>query len=223
MQQRFPVGEAARRGAGPEPALATRPPEPDPAQPPVFTVGHSTRSLPEFLEILQRANIRCLVDVRTVPRSRRVPQFNRETLPGFLEASDIRYVHEPRLGGLRHSRNPNSPNAAWQNPSFRSYADYLATPEFRDGLAAVLELRSHGPVAIMCAEAVPWRCHRSLIADVLRQRRIPVFDITGPGPARLHEWPPFARGTSDGNVIYPASPRPSRAPARAPRVPRFHR
>jgi uncharacterized protein (DUF488 family) len=133
------------------------------AEPAVLAVGHSTRALEDFVALLRAHGVEHLVDVRTVPRSRHSPQFNRETLPAAL-------------GGLRRPR-PDSPNAGWRNESFRGYADYLATPEFAAGLAELLALAREHRVAVMCAEAVPWRCHRSLIADSLLVRGIPVEDI----------------------------------------------
>ncbi len=140
----------------------------------VSTVGHSTHPIDEFIGILQAHGIRRLVDVRTIPRSRRNPQFNRENLPGSLQSAGIEYHHMPGLGGLRHPRK-DSMNTGWRNASFRGYADYMQTPEFGENLDRLIDLASDTATAIMCAEAVPWRCHRSLISDALAARDIPVL------------------------------------------------
>lgn len=171
---------------------------------PVLTVGHSTRSLEAFADLLRAHGIEQVVDVRTVPRSRRNPQFNRETLPAALAAYGIGYTHLPSLGGLRHP-HADSPNTAWRNLSFRGYADYMATPEFAAGLDALLALTqaSRQHVAIMCAEAVPWRCHRSLIADALLVRGVPVEDILGATRRQPHRLTPFAR-VEGMRITYPA-------------------
>lgn len=168
----------------------------------VLTVGHSTRSLEEFIALLRAHGVEQLVDVRTMPRSRRSPQFNRETLPAALAAIGIGYTHLPSLGGLRHA-HADSPNMAWRNASFRGYADYMASPEFAAGLDELLALASERQVAIMCAEAVPWRCHRSLIADALIARGFAVEDIFSPMRRGPHRLTPFARieGT---RVTYPS-------------------
>ncbi len=153
--------------------------------PVILTIGHSTRTLQEFLEILQAHGATMVADVRTVPRSRHNPQFNRETLPGALAAADIGYRHLPGLGGLRHPR-PDSPNQGWRNASFRGFADYMLTPEFADNLARLLELAAGERLALMCAEALPWRCHRSLIADALAVRGVTVEHLLGKGRAQAH-------------------------------------
>jgi hypothetical protein len=132
----------------------------------VLTIGHSTRPLADFLHLLQVHGVTRLVDVRTVPRSRHNPQFNKETLPAALRSVGLGYQHMAGLGGLRHTR-PDSPNKAWRNLSFRGYADYMQTPEFRENLRVLMGLARKQPIALMCAEAVPWRCHRSMIADAL--------------------------------------------------------
>ena len=132
----------------------------------VSTIGHSTRTLADFLHLLQAHGVTQLLDVRTIPRSRHNPQFNTETLPAGLRTVGISYRHMAGLGGLRHARS-NSPNTAWRNASFRGYADYMQTPEFRENLQVLMDLARKQRVALMCAEAVPWRCHRSLIADAL--------------------------------------------------------
>ena len=167
----------------------------------VLTIGHSNRALEEFIELLQVHGVDCVVDVRTVPRSRRNPQFNRDSLPGSLAECGVRYLHLPDLGGLRRPR-PDSPNGGWENESFRGFADYMLTPEFEAGLERVLELRLQGRPALMCAEAVPWRCHRSLIADALTARGVPVEHIVGRGRRRAHRLTPFAR-LVDGRLVYP--------------------
>jgi len=150
--------------------------------------------------MLKAHGVETLADVRRVPRSRYNPQFNRESLPGDLSAEGIRYVHMPGLGGLRHPR-PDSPNRGWTNPGFRGYADFMQTGEFQGQLDALLGLE--GCVAIMCAEAVPWRCHRSLIADALTARGVEVFHILGATRVEGHRLTSFARleGT---RVTYPS-------------------
>ena len=166
-----------------------------------MTVGHSTHTLEEFIALLQAHHIEELVDVRTVPRSRHNPQFNRESLPPELNRAGIGYLHMKELGGLRHAR-PDSPNTGWQNLSFRGYADHMQTCEFRDGLIAITELASRKRPAIMCAEAVPWSCHRSLIADALLVRGIPVEHILSPTRSQSHKLTPFARVDGD-QLTYP--------------------
>jgi uncharacterized protein (DUF488 family) len=156
----------------------------------VFTIGHSTRPIEEFLEMLQGHGVRRLVDVRTVPRSRHNPQFNREELLRALHNRHLHYRHLPALGGLRRPRR-DSINTAWRNESFRGYADYMQTPGFQEALELLIELARQELTAIMCAEAVPWRCHRSLIADALLARGIEVLEIasaTRATPLTLHEW-----------------------------------
>lgn len=172
------------------------------APPTALTVGHSTRELEEFARLLQAHGVTRVVDVRTVPRSRHNPQFNRETLPDALRSYGIDYVHLPALGGLRRPR-ANSPNAGWRNLSFRGYADYMATPEFAAGIAHLLALAAEKRTAVMCAEAVPWRCHRSLIADALIARGVAVEDIFSAARREPHRLTPFARieGT---RVTYPS-------------------
>ena len=169
----------------------------------IATIGHSTRTLDALIEILTAHGVATLVDVRTVPRSRRNAQFNRDTLPASLGAATIAYAHLPALGGHRKPR-PDSINAAWRNPGFRGYADHMQTPEFAAGLDALLALaRAAGTTAIMCAEAVPWRCHRSLIADALTARGIRVEHLLGVKRAEPHVLTSFAR-VSGSRVTYPA-------------------
>ncbi len=147
-----------------------------PELPIIFTIGHSRHSLADFLEILQAYKITRVVDVRKIPRSRHNPQFNSDSFPQSLAAEKIAYTHLPGLGGLRHPR-PDSTNTAWRNPSFRAYADYMQTSEFAENIAHLTTLADQGPIAILCAEAVPWRCHRSLIADALVARGYTVIHI----------------------------------------------
>jgi uncharacterized protein (DUF488 family) len=168
----------------------------------VLTIGHSTRSIETFLELLQAHGVKHLVDVRTVPRSRHNPQFNRETLPQSLHGAGIAYTHMESLGGLRHTRR-DSPNAGWRNASFRGFADYMQTPEFESGLDTLIQLAEREQVAVMCAEAVPWRCHRSLIADALTVRGVPVKHIMSPSRAQAHSRTPFAK-TEGTRITYPA-------------------
>ena len=168
----------------------------------VFTIGHSTRTLDEFVELLRAHKISRLIDVRTIPRSRRNPQFNREDLAHSLHARKIHYTHLGVLGGLRHARK-DSLNTGWRNASFRGYADHMQTPEFERGIERLIELASKERVAVMCAEAVPWRCHRSLIADALLVRGLAVHHITSATRAEPHRLTPFARVEGTG-VTYPS-------------------
>jgi uncharacterized protein (DUF488 family) len=156
----------------------------------IFTVGHSTLPLDEFIALLKGYGIKCLVDIRTVPRSRHNPQFNGDTLRVALRTQGIEYVPLRALGGLRHAR-PDSSNTGWRNASFRGYADYMQTEEFARGLAQLTTLSGAQRTAIMCAEAVPWRCHRSLVADALSVRGIPVIEILSNTSYREHKLTPF--------------------------------
>lgn len=167
----------------------------------VMTIGHSTRPLEEFIALLKAHGVKKLIDVRTIPRSLHNPQFNAETLPAELRAAGISYVHLKKLGGLRHAR-PDSPNRGWRNAGFRGYADYMQTEEFCKALERLMKLAVKKPSAIMCAEAVPWRCHRSLIADALEVKRIPVAHILGPTCAHPHALTPFIC-VSRGRITYP--------------------
>lgn len=168
----------------------------------IFTIGHATRSLEQFIALLQAHEVTLVADVRTVPRSRHNPQYNRDTLPEALGAAGIGYRHLPALGGLRRT-DPASPNRGWRNASFRGFADYMQTTEFVAGLDELLSLAQQWRVAIMCAETVPWRCHRSLIADALFARDLTVEHIIGAGHTQLHRLTPFA--CVDGTrVTYPA-------------------
>ena len=161
----------------------------------IFSLGHSTRSLDELVALLREHHVGVLADVRTAPGSRRLPQFGRTSLTAELPQRGIAYVHIPELGGFRRPR-PDSRNTAWRNESFRGYADHMESPEFQFGLGRLLDLRDgpDGPrsVAMMCAEAVPWRCHRGLVADALLARGVTVQHILGPGATRPHTLTPFA-------------------------------
>ena len=167
----------------------------------IMTIGHSTRPAVEFVHLLKAHGVERLVDVRTIPRSRHNPQFNRDQLPRTLHSARIHYRHMPGLGGLRHAR-PDSINGAWRNASFRGFADYMQTPGFQENLDHLIELAKREQVAIMCAEAVPWRCHRSLIADALLARGIEVREISSATATRLHLLTPFAQ-VNGTQVTYP--------------------
>lgn len=167
----------------------------------LFTIGHSTRTLDDFVRLLKANNVDLVADVRSVPGSRRFPHFAKAALAAALPLSGIGYVHVPDLGGLRKPAS-DSINTGWRNLSFRGYADYMQTDAFERGLEDLLALAARYTVAIMCAEAVPWRCHRSLIADALTARGVEVLEIIGPGHPRLHSMTPFARVRAD-RVDYP--------------------
>jgi len=160
--------------------------------PVVFTIGHSTRAWPEFLDLLRINGVERVVDIRSIPRSKHNPQFERKTLSTKLRSARIGYVHLRKLGGLRHAR-PDSPNTGWRNQSFRGFADYMGTAEFQDGLQRLIKLAGSKRTAMMCAEAVPWRCHRSLVADALIARGIRVVDIMSMKRSQAHKLTPFAR------------------------------
>ena len=168
----------------------------------MLTVGHSTRPIGEFIELLKAHGVARVVDVRTVPKSRRNPQFGQDALPGALAAAGIGYTHLPALGGLRRAR-PDSLNTGWRNDSFRGFADYMQTPEFAESLQRLLETARERQTAIMCAEAVPWRCHRSLVADALSVRDVRVEHILSPSRRQTHEVTPWARVADGGRIIYP--------------------
>ena len=172
----------------------------------ILTVGHSTRLIDAFLDLLRAQGIKRVMDVRTIPRSRHNPQFNRETLPQTLREAGIGYTHLPELGGLRHAQR-DSPNLGWRNLSFRGYADYMQTPEFEVGLDQLMTAGEREPIVVMCAEAVPWRCHRSLIADALSIRGIPVEHILSSKRTQPHSLTPFGQvhGT---RMTYPADQPP---------------
>lgn len=167
----------------------------------IYTIGHSTRSLDDFTALLQRYGVALLADVRTIPRSRHNPQFNGDTLQAALPALGIGYRHLKELGGLRHSR-ADSPNTGWRNASFRGFADYMQTPAFEAAILALIALAQQQTVALMCAEAVPWRCHRSLIADALVVRGIAVMDIYDLNHVKSHTLNSLAQ-VKDTTILYP--------------------
>lgn len=171
----------------------------------VYTVGHSTRPIEEFLALLGAYGITRVVDVRTVPRSRHNPQFARDALEVSLPAAGVDYVHLAALGGLRHA-SKDSPNSGWRNASFRGYADYMQTAEFTAGIARLRELAAERTTAVMCAEAVPWRCHRSMIGDALLVRGDEVYDVYSPTSAKPETLTSFA--VVDGTAISYPPPEP---------------
>src|SRR5215475_14033538 len=167
----------------------------------IFTLGHSTLPIERFIAVLQTYGIERLADIRTMPRSRHNPQFNDTTLANSLTTKHLEYVHIPALGGLRRARK-DSPNTGWRNGSFRGYADYMQTEEFQDALEALIRMSRRKRVAIMCAEAVPWRCHRSLVADALCVLRVPVVEILSESNYRMHTLTPFAQ-VEGVRITYP--------------------
>ena len=167
----------------------------------IWTIGHSTRNIDNFVSLLQENGIKLVADVRMFPGSKRYPQFNRESLACSLGQWEIRYEHFPGLGGRRKTR-PDSRNTAWRNASFRGYADYMETDEFHRGIERLLGLaNTTGPTAIMCAEAVWWRCHRSLISDYLKARGVEVIHILDAGKTEPHPYTSAAR-IVDGELSY---------------------
>ncbi len=175
----------------------------------IYTIGHSTHPIEEFIRILHAHGIELVVDVRTIPRSRTNPQFNQDELKQSLEKDNIGYLHLDKLGGLRHTTRA-SINTAWENKSFRGFADYMQTKEFEGGMEQLIELARTKPTAIMCAEAVPWRCHRSLIGDALLARDIQVEDILGEKSSRPHQLTPWAK--VDGiKITYPGKTQSSKS------------
>jgi uncharacterized protein (DUF488 family) len=167
----------------------------------IFTIGHSNRTWADFLKLLRAHGIQRVIDVRSIPRSRHNPQFGRDTFPKKLRAARIAYVHLRQLGGRRRA-TADSPNTAWRNASFRGYADYMQTADFRAGLDRAIELAKKKKSVLMCAEAVPWRCHRSLIADALLVRKFRVADIIGGKTSRKHALTKFAR-VHGKRITYP--------------------
>ena len=172
----------------------------------LFTIGHSTHSIDEFIPLLNSQGVQHLVDVRAIPKSRHCPQFNTDALASCLNQAGIVYTHLKALGGRRHSRK-GSINTGWRNTSFRGYADYMATPQFAEGLDALVQIALAHRTAIMCAEAVPWRCHRSLIADALIVKGWEVRDILSASAAAEHHLTPFLK-VVDGLPTYPAANKP---------------
>lgn len=172
----------------------------------IFTIGHSTLPIGQFIARLQAYGVRRLADVRTVPRSRHNPQFNADALDASLGGAGIEYIPMPALGGLRHSRS-DSPNTGWRNKSFRGYADYMQTGAFQHAVDDLVRLGSEARTAIMCAEAVPWRCHRSLVADALNLRQVPVVEILSDTSFRPHRLTPFAH-IEGSTITYPPEQQP---------------
>ncbi len=168
----------------------------------MYTIGHSTRSLVELLDLLQEHEVEWLVDVRRFPASRRHPHFAGEALAESLPAAGIEYVHEPEMGGYRKPK-PDSPNTAWRVKGFQAYADHMQSPEFQEALERLTARARESTTAIMCAEAVPWRCHRQLISDALVARGHEVVHILAPAKVDRHELNPDARSLEDGRLIYP--------------------
>jgi uncharacterized protein (DUF488 family) len=175
--------------------------------PTIFTIGHSTRTIAEFVALLRQVAVDLLVDVRSIPRSRTNPQFNADALPEALGNAGITYCHLPALGGLRHrSEGPMpSPNTFWRAAAFRNYADYAATDAFRTGLHELRALARENCCAIMCAEAVWWRCHRRIIADYLLADGVPVAHIMGHNKIDPAKLTPGVRSLPGGTLIYPAA------------------
>jgi uncharacterized protein (DUF488 family) len=167
----------------------------------VMSIGHSTRTIDEFISLLKLHEVTLVVDVRTIPRSRHNPQFNKETLPSSLKAVEIGYVHMIELGGLRHT-SPASLNTGWRNSSFRGYADYMQTAQFQQAIEKLIQLTHNNRVALMCAETVPWRCHRSLIEDALLIRGISCEDIISSTRRQIHSLTSFAE-VNGSRIIYP--------------------
>jgi len=173
---------------------------------PVFTIGHSNRPLEVFVALLQQVSVQMVVDVRSYPRSRANPQYNRDVLPESLGKAAISYQHLAALGGRRRARRDGapSPNPFWRHPAFRSYADYAGTPEFRSGLEELVALSKLHTCAIMCSEAVWWRCHRRIIADYLLAAGITVLHIMAEDRVVAAELTPGAEALPDGTITYPA-------------------
>jgi len=167
----------------------------------VYTIGHSTRAADELSALLREHEIRLLADIRRYPGSKRYPHFASEAMAQWLPEHGIAYVHMPELGGRRKPR-PDSPNTAWRNEQFRAYADYMATDDFRGAIDKLQVLAGRQRVAILCAEAVPWRCHRNLVADELTRRGIEVLHIIGEGAVKVHAMNPLAR-IEGGHLVYP--------------------
>lgn len=166
----------------------------------IYTIGHSTRTLDELVGLLREHAVERLADIRRYPGSRRFPYFSGDSLALSLPRFGIEYLHFPDLGGRRKPQ-PDSPNGAWENDQFRAYADHMSTPAFHASVDRLLATAK--ATAVMCAEAVPWRCHRNLLSDELLRRGVEVIHILGPASTKLHALNPMAR-IADGRVIYPA-------------------
>ena len=171
----------------------------------IYTIGHSTRTIAELIQLLKEHDIQEIVDVRSIPRSRHNPQFNEKTVARSLQKNGLRYTHIKELGGLRHT-SKGSKNLGWRNSSFRGFADYMSTPDFAKGLEFLEKIARKERTAIMCAEAVPWRCHRSMIADALVKHHWNVLDIVNIKTASKHRLTPFLK-VRHGKLTYPI-PRP---------------
>ena len=193
--------------------MVTKRARPSKRRPPIFTIGHSTHPIVEFLALLRQVGVDLLVDVRSIPRSRTNPQFNEDALPVSLSDAGIGYRHLSALGGLRHRKKgaPTSPNTFWHVAAFRNYADYAATDAFRAGLQELLALSRDNCCAIMCAEAVWWRCHRRIIADYLLAQGVPVMHIMGIGKVDPAELTPGAQILTNGTLVYPAAEETGKA------------
>ena len=172
-------------------------------KPVIFTIGHSTHPIDEFVGLLHAHCIKEIIDVRSIPKSRHNPQFNSESLKESLQRAHVRYKHVKKLGGLRHTTK-DSLNLGWRNASFRGFADYMASEEFEEGLQELIKIATHRNTAIMCAEAVPWRCHRSLIADALTKKGWLVRDIMSRTSATKHRLTSFLK-VKKGKLVYPGS------------------
>lgn len=170
-------------------------------KPVIFTIGHSTRTIAEFVRLLKAHGVKKIVDIRSIPKSRHNPQFNGDALKKSLKKEHIFYVHLEKLGGLRHSKK-DSINLGWNNLSFRGFADYMATGEFSEGLEKLMKIANAKPSAIMCAEAVPWRCHRSLVGDALVKKGWLVRNIMSAKTAERHKLTPFLK-MRKGQIAYP--------------------
>lgn len=167
----------------------------------IYTIGHSTHPIDEFIGMLRSFDIETLVDIRTIPKSRYNPQFSQENLSTSLGNANIKYLYMKDLGGLRKARK-DSPNGGWRNSSFRGYADYMLTPEFQTALEELISIAGQGTICIMCAESVPWRCHRSLVADALTLRDIEAVNIMGTGKFTPHKLNKMAK-PMNGQLLYP--------------------
>jgi uncharacterized protein (DUF488 family) len=175
-------------------------------QPRVFTIGHSTRSLEEMIQVLNAYGVNRLIDIRTVPRSKHNPQFNQDTFPGALEAVGIQYTGMPGLGGFRKPV-PGSINNGWRNESFQGYADYMQTAEFESRLLELVHFAQQDQIVLMCAETLPWRCHRSLVADALTLHGIQVVHVISQTQSQLHRRAPWAK-VEGLRIFYPPNDAP---------------